>query len=133
MLNGSAPDRKPHWKGSFSPSSSSPSSRHQYDALRRRASAALRRLGAAGLAFKVPLIVGAIVVLLVVNTTLQYAAGPALHRALPTQDERGRSQPGHAAAGLARHIPKGLVTDVVPGGADAELLCVDKQTACSKE
>lgn len=91
---------------------------------------------AADLAHKVPLIVGAIAVLLIVNTALQYAAGPALHRALPTQEGRGSGsnmQPSTAAAGLTRHIPKGLVTDVVPGGADAELLCVDKQTACKKE
>jgi hypothetical protein len=125
-MNGVSPDRK-HKKVAAS-------SRYQYDAFKRRASALLRRATAAGLAFKVPLIVGAIVLLLIINTTLQYAAGPALHRALPSQDSRGRSQgQGSKAAGLARHIPKGLVTDVVPGGADAELLCVDKQTACSKE
>lgn len=118
--------------------------------LRKRLSTWLRQASqlhtAAGLAGKVPLIVGAIVVLLVVNTTLQYAAGPALQRALPTHGTSGSSgsslhggqaaaatEAGAAAGSLfSRHIPKGLVTDVVPGGADAELLCVDKLTACDK-
>jgi hypothetical protein len=129
MLNGVSPDRK-HRKAT---------PKHHYDNFRKRASALLRQAyqvqSAADLAVKVPLIVGAIVVLLIINTALQYAAGPALHRALPTQGGRGSNshmQPG-SAAGLARHIPKGLMTDVVPGGADAELLCVDRQKACNKE
>lgn len=121
----------PHQKHSKKPGTH----RYHYDNLRKRASALLRHAyqfqSAADLAHKVPLIVGAIIVLLLVNTTLQYAAGPALRRALPTQ-QGGRGDAA-AAAGLTRHIPKGLVTDVVPGGADAELLCVDKQTACDKE
>jgi hypothetical protein len=126
----------PHQKHSKKPGTRT---RYYYDNLRKRASALLRHAyqfqSAADLAHKVPLIVGAIVVLLLVNTALQYAAGPALHRALPTQEGGRASSSGAAAAaaGLTRHIPKGLVTDVVPGGADAELLCVDRQTACSKE
>lgn len=130
MLNGVSPDGK-HRKAT---------PRHHYDNFRKRASALLRQAyqfqSAADLAIKVPLIVGAIVVLLIINTALQYAAGPALHRALPTQEGRGSSsnmQLDTAAAGLTRHIPKGLVTDVLPGGADAELLCVDRRTACNKE
>ena len=111
--------------------------RSDYEGLKKRAAALLRRAyqfqSAADLACKVPLVVGALVVLLVINTGLQYAAGPALHKALPTRDGRGRpAQQQHNTALLGGHTTPGLA-GVVPGGADAELLCTDKHTKCDKE
>lgn len=126
MLNGYSHDRRHRFNQS------------EYDHLRKNFSSLLRQAfqfqTTADLALKVPLILGAILVLLAINTALQYAAGPVLHRALPAHGGSGSSQQ-HAnnPIALSRHIPAGLVTDVVPGGADAELLCVDKQTVCEKE
>lgn len=111
---------------------------------------------ASDLACKVPLVVGAIIVLLVINTTLQYAAGPALRQALPVHGSRGGSgsnnnnlkqqasnphdtqqqQQQHSKQHLLSKGAKplhGLPAGVIPGGADAELLCVDKQTGCNKK
>jgi hypothetical protein len=127
MLNGISHDRRHRI------------TKHHYDRLCKKASAMLRQAtqfqSARDLACKVPLVVGAIVVLLIINTTLQYVAGPSLQHVLPTQEGKGgpQLQPQAAAEGLARHIPKGLVTNVIPGGADAELLCIDKQAACDKQ
>jgi hypothetical protein len=93
----------------------------------------LRCRTGADLAYKV---VGAIVVLLVLNTALQYAAGPRLHHALPLGRGGGAPQPAAvkaAAAGASStlaHRIRGIAGDVLPGGADAELLCIDRQPAC---
>lgn len=85
------------------------------------------------LARKVPLVIGAILVLLVVNITLQYAAGPALNHALPLQDARGTVHID-GDAHIAQHGPDhDLTHDVAPGGADAELLCVDKELGCAQQ
>jgi hypothetical protein len=84
------------------------------------------------LARKIPFVIGAIVVLLVVNTALQYAAGPALQQALPPQEIRNNVRGGAVQeAATYQHGPNhDLITDVAPGGADAELLCADKRTGC---
>jgi len=122
MPNGGSYDRKAKVK-----------SRYSYEHIMKRAAVLLRQAyqfkTVADLACKVPLIVGAIVVLLIVNTALQYAAGPALQKAFPAQDSSSRSGLQHGTAGH----PQGLKSDVVPGGADAELLCVDKITGCDKQ
>jgi hypothetical protein len=120
MLNGGSYDRR---HKSFN--------KYSYEHVRRRASSLLTQ--ALQSRRSIITIVGAIAVLLIINTSLQYAAGPALHRALPAHEGHASHSHAATAADLARHIPKGLVTDVVPGGADAELLCVDKHTACDKE
>ncbi len=85
------------------------------------------------LARKIPFVIGAIVVLLIVNTTLQYAAGPALHNALPLQEARSTVRIDGDRNNIQQHGPNhDLTTDVAPGGADAELLCVDKK-ACDPQ
>lgn len=126
MPNGGNYDRKAKVK-----------SRYSYDHIMKRAAVLLRQAyqfkTVADLACKVPLIVGAIVVLLIINTALQYAAGPALQKAFPAQDSSSRSGLQHGTAGHPQHIPLGLKSDVVPGGADAELLCVDKISGCDKQ
>ncbi|KAF8059205.1 XYL1 [Scenedesmus sp. PABB004] len=89
-----------------------------------------------GLVRKVPVVLGAIVVLLVVNTTLQYAAGPALRHALPLAAEgsRGLRVGSDRATIIEQHGPNhDLLKDVAPGGADAELLCVDRRPGCSSQ
>eukprot|EP00878_Enallax_costatus_P008420 GHUV01008801.1.p1 GENE.GHUV01008801.1~~GHUV01008801.1.p1 ORF type:complete len:575 (+),score=160.71 GHUV01008801.1:1377-3101(+) len=85
------------------------------------------------LARKVPLVIGAIVVLLVVNITLQYAAGPALNHALPLQDARGTVRIDGDQHTVQHGPDHDLTHDVAPGGADAELLCVDKELGCDKQ
>ncbi|WIA18309.1 hypothetical protein OEZ85_009774 [Tetradesmus obliquus] len=87
------------------------------------------------LARKIPFVIGAIVVLLVVNTALQYAAGPALQQALPPQEMRNTVR-----VGTVQEVPSNqhgpnhdLITDVAPGGADAELLCADKKAGCDPQ
>lgn len=85
------------------------------------------------LARKVPLVIGAIVVLLVVNITLQYAAGPALNHALPLQEARGNVRIDGAPHEVQHGPDHDLTHDVAPGGADAELLCVDKELGCDKQ
>jgi hypothetical protein len=87
------------------------------------------------LARKIPFVIGAIVVLLFVNTALQYAAGPALQQALPPQEVRNGVRIGAAQqAATYQHGPNhDLITDVAPGGADAELLCSDKKPGCDPQ
>lgn len=85
------------------------------------------------LARKIPFVIGAIVVLLIVNTALQYAAGPALHHALPVQQDRTVHVNGDRTHLHQDGSDHHLATDVAPGGADAELLCVDKKPSCDKQ
>lgn len=86
------------------------------------------------LARKVPVVIGAIVILLVVNITLQYAAGPALNNALPVQDARGSGVRIDGDMQKAHHVPEpDIAHEVAPGGADAELLCVDKEIGCKQQ
>jgi len=83
--------------------------------------------------FKVPLLVAAIVVLLLVNTALQYSAGPALEQTLPLHEGRHLIHAGQAAASASsegRAAPDDAAVKHPVGGADAELLCTDRMAGC---
>jgi hypothetical protein len=92
-----------------------------------------------GLARRAPLLVAGIVALLLINSCIQYSAGPAVQDALPRRGEQRRSslrlgRAGDAGAGStgASDILHDLTAGVSPGGADAELLCADHVTGCTQ-
>eukprot|EP00775_Hariotina_reticulata_P008778 gene8778-8956_t len=82
---------------------------------------------------KVPLVVAAIVVLLLINSFLQYAAGPALEQTLPLHEGRqlihaGQGPVSKSSEGLG--APDDAAVEHPAGGADAELLCTDRMAGC---